>query len=248
MYHKKIPNCYYVFTSEVKQLKINAINALAENIRQVFSVDTSLPKDIKLLFKQKPKVILFWQTTGGYDPFEKEIVLSGTEWCRKTLIHEILHSFSFFFRDERLKQISLMDWRFVVEGLTEFLTGYFLYKTRNQYACYIHWLNKDYNQCKISYEPYVRIFGALAQTLVSLQDFKRIFFYDKRYDWNIIYRDFLKKYNIPDLFNDWKIISDLEDKIINKLRTRGRKHLANKIEALLNDDIQIILNYDKMKK
>ena len=63
-----------------------------------------------------------------------------------------------------------------------------------------------------------------------------------------MYRSFLKKYELPDLLRDWSTAYELEEAILEVLQNTGRKDVANRFEALLNDDLQVILNYDTMKK
>lgn len=248
MQDKPLPGCYYHFRNEVRELKLNAINAVAETIRQTFDVNVMLPSGLKLRFKRQPVTSSYYYIRGAYDPLKKEIVLFEPWWCRRTLVHETLHSLSFFYRDESLIDKSLGEWRFIVEGFTEFFTGYVLYVLRKRFSCYLYWLNRSYLPCRISYEPYVKVLGALAQVLVSLEDLKRLFFYSRQVDWKQLYRSFLKKYELPDLLRDWSTAYELEEAILEALQNTGRKDVANRFEALLNDDLQVILNYDTMKK
>jgi len=240
------PPCYYTFTETVRNLKVNAIIALAETIRQVLDVDTQLPKDIGIDFYPEPITVLYLRVRGGYDWVNKKIVLPASDWCRKSLVHEILHSLSYFYRDERLAEKAQTDWMFVVDGLNEFFTGYVLYKTRDEYSCYDYWIERKYTYCKISYENYVKIFGALARALISLQDLKKIFFYRKDVKWQAVYAEFLEKYGLPNIFRDWPTVYNLEEAILEALKDSGRKEEADKFEALLNEDLRFILDYGAM--
>jgi len=44
--------------------------------------------------------------------------------------------------------------------------------------CYAEWISERYLVCSISYESYVKLFGALAQVLVPLSDFIKLYVYD----------------------------------------------------------------------
>lgn len=197
---RRPPQCYYVFTNEVRNLKENAVFALAGTVRQSLSIDAQLPRNIKVVFRLEPITILYMRVRGGYDWKNKKIVLSGSDWCRKSFIHEIMHALSYFYRDERLAEKAQTDWRFVVEGLNEFFTGYVLYKTRDKYRCYDYWIERKYTFCRISYEPYVKVFGALARTLIPIRDLKEIFFYKENVRWQIIYSNFLRRHELPKNF------------------------------------------------
>ncbi len=145
--------CYYYFTNEVKQLGVNSLKAIAELIHQTLNVTTSLPEGIKLKHHSALTMSYGMMVRGGYDPFDNEIKLYNDAWCRKTLIHEVLHALSYFYRERELINKSLTDWRPVVDGLNEFFTGLILYITRKEHpSCYDHWLEKSFIQCRISYE------------------------------------------------------------------------------------------------
>lgn len=53
--------------------------------------------------------------------------------------------------------------------------------------------------------------------------------------------------NFQKIFRAWRTVSDLEEAIIDALNSTGRRKEAIKFEALLNDDVQFVLNYDAMK-
>jgi len=221
---------------------------IAKSVRETLKVDAYLPEDIKLEFR--PKLILGRRMLirGGYDPWSKVIRLPSSVWCRKPLVHEILHALSFFYREESLIDKALTEWRFVIEGLNEFFTGLHLYLTRSKYPCYDYWLNKTYTQCSISYEEYTKVFGVLVQVLVRLEDLKEIYFYNREISWQKIYTSFIRRYGLPNLFQDWPRVYDLEDAIIRTLEERGRRNLARKFETLLDEDIEVVLDYSSIIK
>jgi len=74
----------------------------AHIIRRALGVKASLPEDLELELQPAPLVTERKLSRGGYDPYQRTIVLTGDLWCWKTLIHETLHSMSTFLRDEEL--------------------------------------------------------------------------------------------------------------------------------------------------
>ena len=129
------PRCYYDFRSSVAELTLGAVASVTEAVRRAFGVEAELPEGVRLVIQEGPALVLLPSGRvvlgrGGYDPLRRELRLIGDAWCWKTLVHEVLHALSAFFRVEDLVVRSLVEWRSVVEGLTEFLTGYVLYEGR----------------------------------------------------------------------------------------------------------------------
>lgn len=88
-------------------------------------------------------------------------------WCRKTLIHEILHSASIYSRVfDRFPNISRLHY-FLIEGITECLTGYILLKCHPR--CYNGWKTNQMDRCSISYREHVRLWCSFCQC-VGIRD------------------------------------------------------------------------------
>jgi hypothetical protein len=96
---------------------------------------------------------------------------SNSSWCRKTLIHETLHSVSLYSRIFATFQEIVMKHRFLLEGINEFFTGYVLFKRHPD--CFENWKNNQVSRCAISYRDSVRLFSSLCQLvgIISLADF-----------------------------------------------------------------------------
>lgn len=84
-------------------------------------------------------------------------------WCRNVLTHETLHSVSLYSRICNIFPSIIARHRPLIEGITECLTGYVLFKKRPE--CYdILKLNSQEN-CRIAYREWTRLFCSLAQTI-----------------------------------------------------------------------------------
>jgi len=142
----------------------------------------------------------------------------------------------------------VLEWRFAVQGLTEFLTGYVLYRERGERACYEYWLKGTYTPCQISFLNYVRIYGALSRVLVPLRAFASIYFHDEGIDWRQRYEDFLHRYRLPKLFRGWVSSFEFEDMVIEHLRREHGVGLAKEFEELVKEDPWVVLDYSKMKR
>lgn len=82
-------------------------------------------------------------------------------WCRKTLIHEVLHSVSLYSRIWNRFPNIIRFHKFFREGITETLTGYILFKRHRD--CYEGWKSGQLERCLISYRPNVRIWCSFCQ-------------------------------------------------------------------------------------
>lgn len=93
-------------------------------------------------------------------------------WCRKTLIHEILHSVSLYSRIwDRFPNIMRLR-RFFREGITECLTGYILLKRHKE--CYEEWKTNKLFRCTISYQQHVRTWCSFCQC-VGIKDLAKFY-------------------------------------------------------------------------
>jgi hypothetical protein len=82
-------------------------------------------------------------------------------WCRTTLIHETLHSVSLYSRIWDIFPNIHSRHLPLVEGITESLTGYVLFKRHQD--CYGEWKDDQQERCLISYKPSVRLWCSFCQ-------------------------------------------------------------------------------------
>lgn len=82
-------------------------------------------------------------------------------WCRTTLVHETLHSVSLYSRIRDIFPNILSRHLPLVEGVTECLTGYVLFKRHQD--CYNEWKTDQLERCSISYRENVRLWCSLSQ-------------------------------------------------------------------------------------
>ena len=109
------------------------------------------------------------------------ILLHKNYWCKQALIHETLHTF------QNVDLSTTAELLAIKEGLTEFLTGACLYKDCKH--CYNDWKQGTYNICSITYEPWVKIFGAFCNFL-PFSLITNLYFHDGK-SWNEKYQIFL---------------------------------------------------------
>jgi len=111
-----------------------------------------LPAEVIVEFDQADLEIYFNQSLLGnrarYVPADGKTYLIRNMWCIKTVIHETLHSCSRFSTDAKF--FKYLNW---VEGLTELLTGYIVFKTNPE--CYTNCFRPIGQLCEISYPKYV---------------------------------------------------------------------------------------------
>jgi len=84
-------------------------------------------------------------------------------WCKKTLIHETLHSVSLYSRIWSKFPDILSRHEALIEGITECLTGYVLFK--HHPACYSGWKTNQLDRCSISYKERVRLWCSFCQVV-----------------------------------------------------------------------------------
>lgn len=250
-----VPSCYYHFY-------LHALNNLDEvRDRLIKEIENSLglrvypPEGLRIVMLSTPvhrsRITI---VRGGYDPLKKTILLSDGLWCRKTLVHELLHAVSYFSYLSRVPNLfeALKRESEFVEGLTEFLTGYVLYTKHNN--CYNEWISKKYPVCSISYERYVRFFGALTQVLIPMSDLIKLYVYNPQIDWSDSYKAFLNHYNLEDfLINkpNRKVPSVilLEDMVVKLLREKvGEEKVEEFRELLYEAPLDVVLDYSNIMK
>lgn len=86
---------------------------------------------------------------------------SKNSWCRKTLIHETLHSVSLYSRIwDRFPNVIRLH-RTLIEGITECLVGYILLHRHPD--CYQGWKTNQLDRCSISYRDNVKLWCSFCQ-------------------------------------------------------------------------------------
>lgn len=109
------------------------------------------------------------------------IFLRENHWCKKTLNHESLHSF------QNIEFEDKPELKNMIEGLTEFFTGYLLFK--ECIPCYNSWLAGTYSICSPSYLQWVKMYGAFCHFL-PINLLKNLYFQDEK-SWDERYNSFL---------------------------------------------------------
>jgi len=246
------PRCFEEFRTRAATDIDGVCREVAESIEQALGTEISLPEDLRIVLSPEPIYIPPRALVrGGYDPVSRTIILSNGLWCRKTLVHEMLHAVSYFTRVPQLLEVFRRETDFV-EGLTEFLTGYVLYSAYRE--CYQRWLSREYIVCSISYERFVRLFGALAHVYVSIRDLVRLYIYDPGRDWFREYEEFLRRYGLEDFLlnkpREMRRVPSsmlLEDIASKALRQRfGEERVSEFIELLYEAPLDVVLDYSTM--
>ena len=99
--------------------------------------------------------------------FEAAVILlhenddNSNSWCRKTLVHETLHSVSLYSRIFTAFPEIITKHRLLLEGINEFFTGYVLFKRHPD--CFMSWKNSQVSRCSVSYGNSVKLFSSLCQ-------------------------------------------------------------------------------------
>lgn len=169
-------------------------------------------------------------TRGIHDIPSRKIILQETKWCKKTIIHECLHSVSIFSSNSAVTEGFQV--RSLKEALTEFLTGYVLYKKHKQ-SCYFNWKTKRFSQwCDVSYNDGVKTLCALSEWL-SISEFVRLYMWSPSSNWHSSWSRFSEKIkqvcrNFEDGYETWKkynFMTELKYELINKL---GKKFIKKR--------------------
>jgi hypothetical protein len=110
-------------------------------------------------------------------------------WCRNTLIHEVLHSVSLYSRIWGDPPDLIPKHEPLNEGITEFLTGYVLFKKYPD--CYVTWKGSAPGKCAVAYRERTKLFCSLAQ-IVGVAPIAKFYFSngaDFNAEWNMFIRD-----------------------------------------------------------
>ena len=117
-----------------------------------------------------------------------KIFLKEGNWCRKTLYHEALHGVSIFMVPNVYQSVTRRH-RFLSEGLTEFLTGYILFKDHAE--CHNAWKTGSFKECKLSsYKSKVKLWCTFCN-FIELQEVVKLYFWDGTGSWDERYTRFL---------------------------------------------------------
>jgi len=238
----KFKKCYYDYVRKGSKDKI--YGEALPLIKKTFNFPAQLPPHLGIIESPREDYTHFYcrrtQLRGGYDYTENSIILYHGKYCRKTVIHETLHAASYFAYGRFSELFDKL--RIIIEGLTEFLTGYILY--RNFKTCYREWLKCESKVCQISYKDETRLFGALAR-YISISELAALYLWQPEVDWYQKYHDFLAKYSIEEVLLTGK------KKIPMKIRfyIALRKAFGPKIHDLAKQaPLDDCLNYSQMKR
>jgi len=98
-------------------------------------------------------------------------------WCRNTLIHEVIHGTSLYSRIWYDSFDIIEKHTALNEGITEFLTGYVLFKKHRD--CYVTWKASNQEKCAIAYGRFgkerTKLFCSLAQ-IVGINPIANLYF------------------------------------------------------------------------
>jgi len=246
------PQCRLPFYIDALANLNEVRDKLVKDIEDVLGLRVYLPDGLRIRIIQSIPRTSSTLVRGGYDPITKTIELIDGLWCRKTFIHELLHAISFFSHVHEVCEALRNEDEFI-EGLTEFLTGYVLHSKYSN--CYDEWILNRYPVCVISYERQVRLFGAVAQMLIPISDFNKIYVYDPQVNWFNKYERFLSNYGLEDfLINKPKkkrkipLSILLENMVARVLRERLGEEKVDEFRELLHEaPLSEVLDYSKMK-
>lgn len=107
-----------------------------------------------------------WAGAYSYPPATILLHSNGNapnSWCRNVLIHETFHSVSLYSRIWDNPQGIIARHKFLIEGITECLTGYVLFK--KHLSCYNVWKLSSQGKCAIGYRPTTKLFCSIAQII-----------------------------------------------------------------------------------
>jgi hypothetical protein len=180
---------------------------------------------------------------GIYQPESGRIFLKEGSWCRHCLIHETLHSVSVFVVPQNRHVGD--RYIFLREGLTEFLTGYVLW--RKYTNCYNAWKGKmhpDWCALFSDYEEMARIWYTFCR-FVPFEKVKKLFFGNSTTNWSRLWNEFLREINtLGYSFNDPMGGGPLrfQDRFLNECKTAFGRAAVERIHEMESSDFE----YDKL--
>ena len=169
-------------------------------------------------------------TRGHYHQSSGKIILNKGKWCRKTIIHETLHSISILSNEKYIKEGNKI--RFLNEALTEFLTGLVLFR-KYKNSCFNDWNKENYKQwCHVSYKPDPQILCALS-SLVSVQEFIKLYLWTPSASWTNRWSQFSNAIknacpSFEDKYETWKqseFMIGFKNELTEKLGKKFRRKI-----------------------
>ena len=123
---------------------------------------------------------------GAHPPSSGKIFLVKDNWCLKSLIHDTLHCTAI-----NAKRPDLSGYQIMFEGLTEFYTGYTMFR---QYPdCYQAWKERTHEICSIGESvDFVQVLGAICH-FVSINVLAMIYFWQAHSNWEDSFRGFAQR-------------------------------------------------------
>lgn len=173
-------------------------------------------------------------------PYGK-IFLVKTNWCLKTLIHETLHSTSVFINRPDLYG----RYQDLVEGLTEFYTGYILFNNYND--CYKAWKGRSYDVCSFTYEKSIQLWGAICH-FIGIEQLASIYFWQGHNEWERCFQEFIEKIReagYPNFKNILQMKKNLATRVY--LTQECLRNFESRFEEILSSPNES-LDYSSMKK
>lgn len=182
-------------------------------------------------------IIIRRRSRGVYKPDYGRIFLRRGSWCRDTIIHETLHSVSIFAADQNIRIAN--RYLFIREGLTQFLTGYVLWKKHHQ--CYEAWKSKVYPQwCALAaYEDMTRIWYTFCR-FVNFEEIKKLYFGINSSDWNNIWREFIASINNANYKFDDPLqgrVARFQDRFVDQCRKAFGRNNFDRIFDMESSDL-----------
>lgn len=123
-------------------------------------------------------------TKGCYISEYGKTFLNKTSWCIETVIHETLHSCSLTSLIPELRK-----YRMLYEGLTEFYTGYILYKEYHD-AYENCWKTELGRYCQLTYEQSTKFWSSFCN-FIPISITTGIYFHSNSVDWHKAYETFI---------------------------------------------------------
>jgi len=203
-YSKRRPRCYADFHSLVRRAGLQGIvEKCRAHIEQALKLPITLPEGLSAHELTERDIIMLkgYSVHGEYSLEDNALYFTRGQWCRPTLVHEVLHAASYFARNE-YADISggIMT---LIESLTEFLTGYVLY--REHPVCFQNWVHKRYRICSASllpiYERGVRALAVLCRH-ASIQEVAALYLWRSEKNWLEAYKEFIARHGLRDFIKE----------------------------------------------
>ena len=239
------PNCFFRFQSHVNRTGIEDFirKELILDIEKALEIRVYLKNNLKA-YEVNPEEI---EQQALYDPIEETIYLRRGSWCKVAIIHELLHAASFFAHPQYL-DLGIKN-RPVVETITEFLTGYVLWKHRKKWPCYEYWVLRKHQICSVSYtmgiyKHGIRALAALCR-VINIKEIIKLFIWDPSLNFHTLYNNFIEKHGFTDFLKGWDSTSLLLKNVEKLLRKHPRR--SELIDLMMEAPLEVVLGYADMK-